>query len=85
MTDVRIAMRHLFAGDEAPALLLDPPDFDEAVFGICERAGGMRVAAYDRSRVVRFDDRHTAHREPRAAAPWTGYSSSLDIQSSSPW
>ena len=52
MTDVRIALRSLFYADETPALLLDPPEFDKAVIGICERAGGMRVAAYDRSLVV---------------------------------
>ena len=38
--------------DGCDALLLEPPVFDEAVIGICERAGGLRVVAYDRSRVV---------------------------------
>lgn len=52
MTDIRIALRHLFDEDEGPALLIDPPVFDKAVIGICERAGGMRVAAYDRSLVI---------------------------------
>ncbi len=33
-------------------LFLEPSDFDEAIIGIAERAGGMVVLAYDRSRVI---------------------------------
>jgi hypothetical protein len=34
------------------ALFLDPSDFDEAIIGIAERAGGLSVVAYDRSVVI---------------------------------
>lgn len=35
-----------------PDLLMLAPEFDEAVLGLAERAGGLMVVAYDRSRVV---------------------------------
>jgi hypothetical protein len=38
--------------DMDPDLLMLPPEFDEAVLGMAERAGGLMVVAYDRSRVV---------------------------------
>ncbi len=34
------------------ALFLDPADFDEAIIGVAERADGMRVVAYDRTRCI---------------------------------
>lgn len=34
------------------ALFLDPPDYDEAILGITERADGTQVVAYDRQRVI---------------------------------
>lgn len=34
------------------ALFLDPPDYDEAIIGITERADGVSVVAYDRQRVI---------------------------------
>jgi predicted transcriptional regulator len=52
---------------------------------LCSVYPTPKLPAYDRSRVVRFDDRHPAHREPRAAAAWTGYSSSLDVQHLASW
>lgn len=33
-------------------LFLEPADFDEAIIGVAERAGGMCVVAYDRTRVI---------------------------------
>jgi len=50
MNYTRERLNELLDGDEA--LLLEPADFDEAVIGICERAGGLRVVAYDRSRCI---------------------------------
>ena len=37
---------------EGKAWLMDPDTFDGAIIGVCERAGGLRVAAYDRSLVI---------------------------------
>lgn len=34
------------------ACFLDPKTFDVAILGICERADGMSVVAYDRSSVI---------------------------------
>jgi hypothetical protein len=52
MTYTRDRLHELLGDDEAPAHLLDPVAFDAAVIGVCERAGGMRVAAYDRTMVI---------------------------------
>lgn len=37
---------------EAQALLLEPPYFDEAIIGIAESAGADPAVAYDRQRVI---------------------------------
>lgn len=34
------------------ALFMEPSDFDEAIIGVAERAGGMNVVAYDRTLVI---------------------------------
>ena len=34
------------------ALFMEPSDFDAAIIGIAERAGGMSVVAYDRTMVI---------------------------------
>jgi len=44
--------RERISGWLEEALFLEPSDFDEAIIGIAERAGGMVVLAYDRSRVI---------------------------------
>jgi hypothetical protein len=33
-------------------LLMLAPEYDEAILGLAERAGGMRAVAYDRGRVI---------------------------------
>lgn len=45
------------------ALFMEPSCFDEAIIGIAERAGGMSVVAYDRSRVVEIMGRDMSRAE----------------------
>lgn len=35
-----------------PELMMLEPEYDEAIVGLAERAGGMAAVAYDRSRVI---------------------------------
>lgn len=75
MTDVREKLCETYGDD---LLFMDGPEFDEAILGVAERAGGQTVIAYDVGRVLEVLERQMPPDEAREfydfniACAWVG-------------
>lgn len=62
MTDVRERLSEIYGED---LLFMDGPEFDEAILGVAERAGGQTAVAYDVGRVLEVLEREMSPDEAR--------------------
>lgn len=60
MTDIREKLSEAYGDD---LLFMDGPEFDEAILGVAERAGGEAVVAYDVVRVLAVLERDMSYEE----------------------
>lgn len=62
MTELRDKFCEIYGDD---LLFMHEPEFDEAILGVAERAGGDPVVAYDIARVLRVLERDMSPDEAR--------------------
>lgn len=62
MTDIREKLSETYGDD---LLFMDGPEFDAAILGVAERAGGESVVAYDIQRVLEVLEQDMSSEEAR--------------------
>jgi len=62
VTQIRERLSETYGED---LLFMDGPEFDEAILGVAERAGGQAVVAYDTEKVLRVLEQDMSADEAR--------------------